>query len=44
MVILHLPKGDLQMVFQGIEAIKDAVVERLLAQFIPEMFNGIEFG
>jgi hypothetical protein len=32
------------MVFDGIEDVEDAVVEVLLAQLVPRMFDRIEFG
>ena len=32
------------MVFEGIEALEDTVVEMFFAQFVPEMFLGIQFG
>jgi hypothetical protein len=42
MVDLHIAQGDFQVAFQEVEAIEDAIVERLLAQIIPEMLNRIE--
>ena len=44
MVKLHVVERNFQVVFQSIQAIEDAVVEGLLTQVIPEMFNRIEFG
>ena len=44
MVKFHLEENDFQMVFEGVEAIEDAVMEGLLTQVIPEVLNRIEFG
>jgi hypothetical protein len=44
MVKLHLEENGLQMVFEGVEAIEDTVMEGLLTQVIPEVLNRIEFG
>ena len=35
--------GD-EMVFEGVDAVEDPVVEVLLAQFVPEMLLRVEFG
>ena len=39
MVKLHLEENGFQMVFEGVEAIEDAVMEGLLTQVIPEVLN-----
>ena len=44
MVDLHFEENDFQMVFEGIEAIEDAVMEGFLTQVIPEVLDRIEFG
>jgi hypothetical protein len=38
MVKLHLEKSDFQMVFEGVEAIEDAVMEGLLTQVVPDAY------
>ena len=44
MVKLHLMENPFQMVFEGVEAVEDAVVEGFLPQVIPEVLDWIEFG
>ena len=39
MVKFHLEENGFQMVFEGVEAIEDAVMEGLLTQVIPEVLN-----
>lgn len=43
MVVFKTLQRDDEMVFKRIKAIGDAVVEMLLAQFIPEMLLRVEF-
>ena len=44
MVVFECSQADFQMVFQSCEAINSAVVEVLFAQFVPSVFDRIEFG
>ena len=44
MVKFHVEQSGLEVVFKRIEAVEDAVVERLFAQVIPEMLDRIQFG
>jgi len=44
MVKFHVEQNGLEVVFKRIEAVEDAVVERLFAQVIPEMLDRIQFG
>ena len=44
MVKFHVEQRRLEVVFKGIEAVEDAVVERLLAKVIPEVLDRVQFG
>ena len=43
MVSFHVTESNLQMVFEGVDAIENPVMERLFAQVIPEVLDRIEF-
>ena len=44
LIVFHGVEGELEAVFKRIQAIEGEVVEVLLTQFDPDMFDRIELG
>lgn len=44
MVVFQRSQAGFQMIFQGIQAVEDTIVEGFLSKLIPEVLNRIEFG
>lgn len=44
MIVFQRSQAGFQMIFQGIQAVEDTIVEGFLSKLIPEVLNRIEFG
>ena len=44
MVLFEDVKGEFETVFQGIQAVEGKIMKEFLAQFVPKVFDRIQFG